>query len=234
MNNTPGATRISFLDALRVLVRRVAFLSAAMALSACAAPHPSLPGALEPHHHLRLQNGYVRVMETRLAPGEETLLHSHPIESVVVFLTDSEFRITNDDGTTKDERVEQGAVAFGASAIVHRTANIGSTTARVVTVEIFSTQPALDGAELPAPGETLIENDMARIVRVEALPREPVSLDAPTPVVVVAEAPGALTTADGVFALKAGDARWCAPGPIGFRTSTGASASAVVVMLKPR
>jgi len=78
-------------------------------------------------------------METRLAPGEETLLHTHPIESVVVVQSDSEFRIINDDGAT-------------------------------------------DG-ELPAAGEAILKNNMARIVLVEALPDEPVAFGAPTPVV---------------------------------------------------
>lgn len=213
---------------------RLIILLASLALSACAAHRSSLPGAHEPHHHLRFQNGYVRVMETRLEPGEETLLHSHPIEAAVVFLTDAEFRISDDSGSIQEQAVRGGDVAFGDSAIVHRTANIGETTARVVTVEIFSLQPPAAHIELPAVGETLLDNAKARLSRVRATRGRSVSFGCPTPAVVIAETAGVITTDGGTTALKPGDARWCEPGSVRLHTSTDAPFQVVVVMLKPR
>lgn len=214
--------------------RGIALLLTTLALSACSAPPSSLPGALEAHHHLRFQNGYVRVMETRLEPGQETLLHSHPIESAVVFLTDGQFRISQDDGSAKEESVEAGTVAFGDSAIVHRTANIGDETARVVTVEIFSLQPPNTQAALPAEGETLLENAKARMARLHAAPRQSVWFQSPTPTVIVAETAGVVTTSEGAMTLKPGDARWCEPGRIELGAGPESPFRAIVVLLKPR
>lgn len=205
-----------------------------LTLSACASHHASLPGSLESHHHVRFQNGYVRVMETRLAPGEETLLHSHPIESAVVFLTDARFRISYDDGAAVEESVKQGDVAFGDSAIVHQTANIGGTTARVVTVEIFSLQPPVEGAELASIGETLIENAKARIARIEVGANQAVAFNNSTPVVLIAESRGAADANGSTQSLQLGDAMWCDTGRIELRTAAEAPFHAVVVMLKPR
>lgn len=213
---------------------RLTFLSSTLALSSCAAPHSSMPGSLESHHHVRFQNGYVRVMETRLAPGEETLLHSHPIESAVVFLTDGRFRITLDDGSVQEESVEQGAVAFGDSAIVHQTANIGKNTVRVVTVEIFSLQPPAVNTEIFVIGETLLENAKARLARVEALQDVPVVFETATPVVIVAESAGVVVAQSKETSLKFGDAQWCESGRIELRTNTDSPFQAVVVLLKLR
>ncbi len=227
MRNTPAHGR-------HTRPRGIALLLTTLALAACAAHHSSLPGSLESHHHLRFQNGYVRVMETRLEPGEETLLHSHPIESAVVFLTDGQFRIIQDDGSAKEESVVAGAVAFGDSAIVHKTANIGRETARVVTVEIFSLQPPDAHAQLPDAGETLLENAKARLARVHAARAQPVWFDSPTPTVIVAETAGVVTTVKGATTLKPGDTRWCEPGRIELSASAESPFRAVAVMLKPR
>ncbi len=173
-------------------------------------------------------------METRLAPGEETLLHSHPIESAVVFLTDGRFRITLDDGSVQEESVEQGAVAFGDSAIVHQTANIGKNTVRVVTVEIFSLQPPAVNTEIFVIGETLLENAKARLARVEALQDVPVVFETATPVVIVAESAGVVVAQSKETSLKFGDAQWCESGRIELRTNTDSPFQAVVVLLKLR
>jgi quercetin dioxygenase-like cupin family protein len=173
-------------------------------------------------------------METRLAPGEETLLHSHPIEAAVIFLTDARLRISNDDGSAQEESIEQGDVAFGASAIVHRTANIGERTARVVTVEIFSLQPPVADAEPPTVGEALLDNAKARLVRIQAMPRHAVSFESPSPAVIVAETDGVLTADGRTTTLAPGDTQWCEPGRIELDARTESPFRVVVVMLKSR
>lgn len=173
-------------------------------------------------------------METRLAPGEETLLHSHPIESAVIFLTDAQLRISNDDGSSSEEVISGGTVAFGDSAIVHRTANIGPSTARVVTVEIFSLQPPAANIEPSAAGQTLLENAKVRVARFQAMPHRHVSLEISTPAVIVAETAGVVSVDGDAMKVQPGDALWCEPGNIEFSTSVRSPCQVVVVMLKPR
>jgi hypothetical protein len=132
-------------------------------------------------------------------------------------------------------------VAVGGSG-VHR--NLGhrrakrrdpiGETARVVTVEIFSLQPPDAHAELPAAGQTLLENAKARLARVHAARRQPVWFESPTPTVIVAESAGVVTTREGTTTLKPGDAQWCEPGRIELSGSAEAPFQAVAVMLKPR
>jgi quercetin dioxygenase-like cupin family protein len=197
----------------------------------------SVPGYLDPHHHIRLQNGYVRVMETRLEPGEVTLPHSHPIEAAVVFLTEGTFQITSDDGSVQVSNAKASTVAFGDSAIVHRTKNIGDTVARTITVEIFSQPPAPGelGADFSL-GDTLLNNEKVLVARLRIKPQELVELSGLTPTVLVALSSGALgqPDADSPRHLGVGDVLWSEPGVKAVRSYGNEHFEAIIISLKPR
>ena len=214
---------------------RASFLVTVLVLGGCATTPTSVPGHIESHHHLIFQNGYVRVMETRLEPGEETLPHSHPIDAAVIFLTDSKVRVRNDDGSGDETTLQRGTVAFGASGKVHRTSNLSEETARVIVVEIFSQPPALSASTaMQTPGELLLENDQVRMFRMHLLPGATVRLPDRTPSVVVATTPGQLATRRSVTTLKSGGAIWCAEKINELRNAGHAAFELIVVALKPR
>ncbi len=214
---------------------RASFLVTVLVLGGCATTPQSVPGYVESHHHLIFQNGYVRVMETRLEPGEETLPHSHPIDAAVIFLTDSKIRIRNDDGTIDESTLKRGSVEFGAAAKVHRTSNIGEETARVIVVEIFSQPPASSAATaMQTPGEVLLENDKVQIFRARLLPGATMKLPDWTPSVVVAATTGQLATRRSVTTLKSGGAVWCDAKTHELRNAGHAAFELIVVTLKPR
>ena len=204
-------------------------------LAACVTVPSSVPGHLEPHHHVQLQNGYVRVLRTVVEPGEVTLDHSHPVEAAVIVLTDSELRITDDDGSMRDATLERGSVFFGDSAIVHRVANIGPTTMQVVAVEIFSRPPAR-GTASPrlGSGEMLLENDQVVISRVHVPRHEMLPLSTASPSVVVAAGHGTLESDDGTVTLDRGDSLWCDPDHSELRNTGDRSFDAYIVTVKPR
>jgi len=211
-------------------------LAAGIAAFANAAPD-SVPGHLDPHHHIRLQNGYVRVMETRLEPGEATLPHSHPIEAAVVFLTEGSFQITLDDGSIQESTAKASTVAFGDSAIVHRTKNIGDALARTITVEIFSQPPA--SGELGTDfslGDTLLDNEKVRMARLRIKPQELVELSGSTPTVLVALSSGTLGQPDSGLPrlLGVGDVLWSEPGGKAVRNYGNEYFEAIIISLKPR
>lgn len=133
----------------------------------------SVPGHLEPNHLLYFQNGYVRVAETYLEPGDSTLDHSHPIEAAVIFLTDAKLEIRHDDGSIEESNTEKNTVAFGDSPTVHKTTNVGSTTSRNTVIEVFSRPPLRDfiGVDLDR-GEVLLENEVVRMSRITIEPDE--------------------------------------------------------------
>lgn len=192
-----------------------------------------MAGHAEPHHHILLENGYVRAIETRLDPGEETHFHSHPIDAVVVFLTDSGFRIRNDDGTSTESSVRAGTVVFGSNAIVHRTANTGDDVARTIAVEIFSRPPGRAGEAAPS-GEVLLENDVAVVSRVIVGHDAPVRLAGSAPSVVVALSRGLVEHDGSVTRLGTGGVVWCDSSIAELKSAGGPGFEAIVVALKPR
>lgn len=220
------------------MMKRSVMLVLACCVLSCAHPrHDSVPGHLDPYHHIRFQNGYVRVMETYLEPGEETWAHSHPIESAIIFLTDGTFRITSDDGSMREVFAQRHTVAFGDSAIVHRTRNYGDAPARVVAVEVFSRPPATSDEAVDFDlGEMLLDNDKVRITRVRLEPGVSTGLCGASSSVLVALTPGVLRSRGGGRAttLGVGDVLWSEPGDEAVRVSGTRTIDAILVLLKPR
>src|SRR5262249_19072586 len=50
------------------------------------APKDPIPVQHEPHHHPRLENQYVRVLEVLIPPGEATFFHKHIYDSVAIVI----------------------------------------------------------------------------------------------------------------------------------------------------
>ncbi len=204
-------------------------------LTACHTHPASVPGHMDPHHHVRFQNGYVRVIETVIRPNEETLDHSHAIEAAAIFLSDGEIRITYDDDSTAEFSLEKGAVAFGDSAIVHRVANTGKETVRVIAVEIFSRPPDRGVPEShTTPGEVLLENDKVVISRV-LVPRDrSLELSQAGPSVIIPAATGTLDGSVGTRTLRKGQPLWHSPDSPPLSNSGDRTFDGYVVTLKPR
>lgn len=76
-------------------------------------PSPALdPVAIAPGiYSLKLENDYVRAIETRARPGELTPLHSHPGRAVV-FLNDCVDRRTNEKGEIVERKFAAGEVLW--------------------------------------------------------------------------------------------------------------------------
>lgn len=86
------------------------------------------------HHKIELENDRVRVLRTRLAPGEKTRMHSHP-DNVVVFLTNSRFKSTTADGKTTNTHRKAGEVMW-SDAMRHQTVNSGTTPGESIVIEL--------------------------------------------------------------------------------------------------
>lgn len=84
--------------------------------------------------HVTLENERVRVLESALPPGAKEKIHSHPA-CVVYVIEGGKFRNHAVDGTTTESELETGATLY-REAVTHWTENIGTTTIRVVLVEL--------------------------------------------------------------------------------------------------
>lgn len=87
-----------------------------------------------------LENDRVRVLEAVLQPGDKEQLHNHPAY-VFYVLEGGTMRNHLPDGKTSDSKLEAGQVFF-REPLIHWAENIGTTTVRVVLVELKGGQPA--------------------------------------------------------------------------------------------
>ena len=91
----------------------------------------------EPHHHLALQNEYVRVFKVEVAPHETTLLHRHRHDYILVTLGVSE---AENDVTGKPPvklNLPDGDTRFTPGDFVHVLKNLSDTPFRNVTIELL-------------------------------------------------------------------------------------------------
>lgn len=93
-------------------------------------------------HVLLLENEHVRVLDTRIAPGERTPLHTHQWPAVHHVVSWSAFIRRDETGAIlADSRAagivaEPGAVMWGAALGPHTLENVGDQMLHIVSIEI--------------------------------------------------------------------------------------------------
>jgi quercetin dioxygenase-like cupin family protein len=94
------------------------------------------------HHGLLLENEHVRVLDTRIRPGETTPVHTHSWPSVLYVLSWSEFVRYDAEGKvlldsrTLSETPEVGAVLWSEPLAPHCAKNVGERDLHVIAVEL--------------------------------------------------------------------------------------------------
>ena len=97
--------------------------------------------ALE-HHEVLLENDQVRVLNTRIGPGEQTPLHIHPWPSVLYVLSWSDFVRRDAEGNvlldsrTLSSSPKEGTTLWTAALGPHSARNVGTQELRVIAVEL--------------------------------------------------------------------------------------------------
>ena len=92
---------------------------------------------------VKLENERVRVLEAVLQPGDKEQLHSHPAY-VFYVIEGGKMRNHAVDGKVTDSDLKAGQV-FYRDPLTHWAENVGTTTVRVVLVEL-KTPPAAAGS----------------------------------------------------------------------------------------
>lgn len=93
------------------------------------------------HHFLLMENDRVRVIDTRIPPGETTPLHTHCWPGSAYLLSWSDFIRRDADGNTLFDSRTGNAIAEGTAFWSppfppHTVENVGSKELRVISVEI--------------------------------------------------------------------------------------------------
>ena len=88
-----------------------------------------------PHaYKVLLENDRVRVLESRMKPGDKTGMHSHP--AVVAYgVGDGKFKFTSPDVQSMEVEMKAGMTMY-LDAVEHSTENIGATEGHVILVEL--------------------------------------------------------------------------------------------------
>ena len=96
----------------------------------------------EPHHHVVLQNQYVRAFNVELAPIDQIQMHRHDHD--YVFVTVGATEIENDVAGKPPARLklQDGDTRFLPGGFAHSVKNLANTPFRNVTVEFLQDQKA--------------------------------------------------------------------------------------------
>jgi quercetin dioxygenase-like cupin family protein len=186
----------------------------------------------EPHHHLALENDYVKVFNVEVAPGESVVLHSHDKDTVAIAIGDQLVTVGVPGKPDVQQKNADAQVRLQASGYRHSTHVDGNTPYHTVAVELMQPQtnfhnlcaqvladqplncqnppasPAYAAKPLLASGETEV-----RLVSVHA--HQTMKVEVATAAVIVALDPAMISSgADGKpeKTLKAGDFVWLTGG----------------------
>lgn len=101
---------------------------------------PGVPISQEHHHHLVLENSYVKAYEVELAPHDKTLMHQHVHDYVYVVFGDDD--VTNAVADKPEVRLKQPdlSVNFSPGPFAHVAVNNADTPFRNITIELLRPQ----------------------------------------------------------------------------------------------
>ena len=94
------------------------------------------------HHSILMENDQVRILDTRLAPGEQTPVHTHQWAAALYVLSWSEFIRYDPEGCvlldsrTIDPKPEVGSAIWAGPLTPHYVRNVGSTNLRIIAIEM--------------------------------------------------------------------------------------------------
>jgi len=97
------------------------------------------------HHHVLMENEFVRVLDTRVGPGRCTPVHTHEWPAALYVMSWSNFiRYDAEDKLLLDSRQMAsrpavGTALWGTPLAPHRVRNVGDAELRVIAVELKRT-----------------------------------------------------------------------------------------------
>jgi len=112
---------------------------------------PALPVSMEPNHHIRFDNGRVRVYDVQVPKGTWTKFHEHTWDNFFVFIIPTTQAYEFSDGRHETREVKPGDVGFSSTATgpyTHRVTAQGELPLHVVDIEILNNAQLGSG---PAP-----------------------------------------------------------------------------------
>jgi quercetin dioxygenase-like cupin family protein len=120
------------------LVLALSFSASLPAQAPAPLAHGNVPG--EPHHHLKIENEYVRAYYVEVAPHESTQLHQHDNDYLFVTLGDSEVVNAVLGKPEAHLSLKDGETHFTRGGFAHIARNLSDTPFRNITIELLHSQ----------------------------------------------------------------------------------------------
>jgi hypothetical protein len=196
---------------LHVFVSTIWLLAVLEAAADDFSPPVVVPVDKEPRHRLALQNEYVRVFDTRIAPGDTTLYHEHHRDSVYVLIAGCKSLADEELGKPL-RRVSgtPGEVVFGEHSKktrMHRFSNLSAEEHEVLDIELIddSARATPSLGTLPANHRPILENARVRVSRIVLKSSDSFERDVNSRSVLVVLAATRLSTVDDSGAVQYSD-----------------------------
>jgi|ERR1700733_2651271 len=179
-----------------------------------------LPVSKEPSHHIRFDNGRVRVYDVQVPKGKWTEFHEHTWDNFYVFINPTTQAFEFSDGRKGTREVKAGDVGFSSTATgpyTHRVTSQGDLPLHVVDIEILNNAQFGSGTAAPKRPETfkiVLENPRGRAYDLVLKPGEstPVFTRAPNTGIFAVSGGRVSETVDGkpprLLDSEPGDFRW--------------------------
>jgi quercetin dioxygenase-like cupin family protein len=122
----------------------------------------------EPHHHLAVENNYVRAFAFSVDPGQSTLRHRHGRDYVSVFIGDGQFLNAKEGAQPATLAFKDGDVKF-TPPLVHAVTDTGSGPARNATIELkqptTNQKACTESCSVPVPCDSADKSACVTVVK---------------------------------------------------------------------
>jgi quercetin dioxygenase-like cupin family protein len=110
---------------------------------------PAVPVLSEPHHHLAVENEYIRAFKVEVPPHSETLLHRHEHDYVLVTLGAAHIVNAVEGKPPVDLNLADGETRFLRAPLVHVAKDLSDTPFRNITVELLQDRATREATTFP-------------------------------------------------------------------------------------
>jgi quercetin dioxygenase-like cupin family protein len=117
----------------KILLSMIVFAFAALAQQAQA----PVEITSEPHHHLALENMFVRAFAVSVNPGESTLVHRHGRDYLSISVGDAQITNAKEGAQPVPVTFKDGDTRFTPAGLVHAITNTGSKPFNNLTIELL-------------------------------------------------------------------------------------------------
>jgi hypothetical protein len=133
----------------------------------------------KPHHHLSLQNDYVKISEVEVSPGDSIVLHHHDQDTVAIAIGDQEVTVGIPGKPDVHQKNADAQVRLQRGGYVHSTHVDGDMPYHTVAVELLRPQTKFHNVcAVILPGQPLLDSEQTRVRLVRVLPHQSMNLAA--------------------------------------------------------